>query len=232
MGVIEILFLLITIFSTVHAGNENICPTSYCDSLPIKFPFKVKTEQTQDGCNYINLTCNATLDPIGTALATLPYAGDFYVRFIAYYSKYIQLYDPGKCLIGRLMKLNLSSSPFTAIAHETYKFYTCPFDSDIINLFVYPIDCLSNATNVTVATAFVSSEDMLDYGCQLIGSWLLPVLLPGQFEFEGIYGDLYLTWNSISCLACEDQNDPPVHKGKTFQFMISGLLFTTLSSNH
>ncbi|KAL0309342.1 UNVERIFIED_CONTAM: putative RING-H2 finger protein ATL21B [Sesamum radiatum] len=214
MGVIEILFLLITIFSTVHAGNDNVCPTSYCDSLPIKFPFKVKPEQTQDDCTYINLTCNATLDPIGIALATLPHAGDFYVRIIEYYNKYIQLYDPGKCLIRRLMKLNLSSTPFIAFAYETYTFYTCPFDSDIINLYVYPIDCLSNATNVTVATAFVSSDDMLDNGCQIMGSWVLPVFMPGQFESKGIFGDLYLTWNSISCLACEDQNDSPVHKDK------------------
>ncbi|KAK4415835.1 putative RING-H2 finger protein ATL21A [Sesamum alatum] len=214
MRAVEILFLLITIFSAVHAGYDDICPTSYCDSLSIKFPFKEKDKQTQDGCAYINLTCNATLEAMGTALATLPYAGDFYVRYIAYHSKYIQLYDPGECLIGRLMELNLSSSPFAAITSETYTFYTCPFNLDIINLYIYPIDCLSNITNVTVATALVSPNYLLDNGCQLMGSWALPVLLPGQFELEGIYSDLYLTWKTLSCLACEDQYDQPAHKDK------------------
>ncbi|KAI3449268.1 hypothetical protein Pfo_005933 [Paulownia fortunei] len=222
-GVLEIVFLLFTTFSTVYAGNQNACPTSFCGSFSLSYPFKLQNIQLQDNCTYINLTCNATLGTNGTAIVSLPYGGDFYVRYIGYYDPFIQLYDPGNCLMGRLMKnLNLSSSPFKAVAYENYTFYTCPSNSGIIGYYVFPIDCLSNSTNSTVATTFVSSEYMFQYGCQVIGSWLLPVLGPGQFEFDGIKGDPYLTWNSTSCIACEDQPDHSVDAGNSWdKFAVS-----------
>lgn len=214
MGILEIMFLLSTTFPSVHASNQNVCPTSNCGSLYLRYPFKLQNTQAQDNCTYIDLNCNATLNTKGTAIVSLPFGGDFYVRYISYYAPHIRLYDPGSCLMRRLMKnLNLSSSPFKAVAYEKYTFYTCPANSGV-EYYCSPIDCLSNSTNSTVATAFVSSENMLDIGCQVIGSWLLPVLGKGQFEFDGTNGDLYLTWNSTSCIACEDHTGQPADTGK------------------
>ncbi|KAI3444417.1 hypothetical protein Pfo_001082 [Paulownia fortunei] len=219
MKILEILFFLFSIFSVVHAGKENVCPTSFCGSFSLDYPFKLQNLQPPNDCTYMNLTCNETLGTTGTPILNLPYAGDFYVRYIEYYDPYIELYDPGNCLMRRLMNLNLSSSPFKAIAYENYTFYMCPSNADPIGYYVFPIDCLSNSTNSTVATALVTSDLMLEYGCKVIGSWLLPVLAPHQFEFNGINDDLYLEWNSTSCKACEE-NDHPADTAMATFFVI------------
>lgn len=224
MKILEVLFFLFSVFSIVHAGKENVCPISYCGSLTLDYPFKLPSLEPQNGCTYMNLSCKDTLGTTGTPILNLPYAGDFYVRYIAYYDSSIELYDPGNCLMRRLMNLNLSSSPFKAIAYENYTFYTCPSSADLIGPYVLPIDCLSNSTNSTVATALISSDLMLEYGCRVIGSWLLPVSRPHQFEFEGMNGDLYLEWNSNTCKACAESDHQVGYKGN--QFLLSGLVFT------
>ncbi|KAG8363258.1 hypothetical protein BUALT_Bualt19G0003500 [Buddleja alternifolia] len=174
------------------------------------YPFKLQTSQPPTNCSYINLSCNATEDNHETTIVNLPYGGDFYVRYIEYYNTYIKLYDPGACLMGRLMNLNLSSSPFKAIFYENYTFYTCPVTADVIYNYVSRIDCLSNATNSSVvSTSMLPPDFMLESGCEVIGSWLLPVLVPGQFEFNGSDGDLYLTWNFTRCRVCQDEIDLP-----------------------
>ncbi|EYU32241.1 hypothetical protein MIMGU_mgv1a023626mg, partial [Erythranthe guttata] len=184
----------------------------------LDYPFALQDENLENGCTYTTLSCNETLG-IGTPILNLPFSRSFYVRYIEYHQKYIRLFDPGNCLMSRLIKnsLNLSSSNFEAVSYENYTFYTCPSDSDIIRKYVFAIDCLSNKTNSTVASASVPSDLMLETGCTVVGSWLLPVFITGQFEFHGINSDLYLTWNSASCRACEEddhQTDNGGHKEK------------------
>ncbi|KAK6158872.1 hypothetical protein DH2020_006186 [Rehmannia glutinosa] len=210
--ILEILILFFSFFFIAQAGKENVCPTSYCGSFSIDYPFKLQNSKPQNDCYYMNLTCNNTLGNLGQPIVNLPYSGNFNVRYIGYYDPYIVLYDPENCLMRRLMNLNLSSSPFKAIAYENYTFYMCPSDASPIGYYVFPIDCLSNNTNSTVATALAEPDTMLQYGCKVIGSWLLPVLEPHQFEFNGINDDLYLGWNSTSCKACQE-NDPPADTG-------------------
>ncbi|KAL8541044.1 hypothetical protein ACS0TY_002361 [Phlomoides rotata] len=225
MGVVEILFLLYTTFSNIHASNDNLCPGSNCGNLYINYPFKDQSTQTQDSCTYIDLKCEASLfNGEGAAILSLPHAGEFYISDIFYdIGWYIKLADPGSCLMKRLMNnLNLSSSPFKAITYENYTFYTCP--TAAIDLYFWPIDCLSNATNSTVATSTATPADMLPYGCQLIGSWLLPVLDKGQLEWSS--DDLYLTWDSTSCIGCEDQKgDKGESKGLAWAKIVSSPFF-------
>ncbi|KAL9176369.1 hypothetical protein ABFS82_02G174500 [Erythranthe guttata] len=216
--IIETLVLLVSIFSKAHSSIKNACPSSFCGSFSLDYPFALQDENLENGCTYTTLSCNETLG-IGTPILNLPFSRSFYVRYIEYHQKYIRLFDPGNCLMSRLIKnsLNLSSSNFEAVSYENYTFYTCPSDSDIIRKYVFAIDCLSNKTNSTVASASVPSDLMLETGCTVVGSWLLPVFITGQFEFHGINSDLYLTWNSASCRACEEddhQTDNGGHKEK------------------
>lgn len=145
----------------------------------------------------------------------LPYGGDFYVREIVYDEidgPYIRLYDPGDCLMGRLMQgLDLSSSAYKAIMYENYTYYSCPSNLDVRNLAL-PISCLSNSTYsvLAIASSFISQDMILGYSCDIIGTWLLPVSRRFQFAFDGVIGDLYLTWNSTACGACEETQDQQI----------------------
>ncbi|KAG8391939.1 hypothetical protein BUALT_Bualt01G0239100 [Buddleja alternifolia] len=53
-----------------------------------------------------------------------------------------------------------------------------------------------------MASTLVMLDVRLGYGCNVIGSWMIPVLSPDMFDIGGI-GNFYLTWNSTSCKACE-----------------------------
>ncbi|XP_012835598.1 PREDICTED: putative RING-H2 finger protein ATL21A [Erythranthe guttata] len=211
MDILKIIFILLTTFSTIHCNNNNnqdfVCPNSFCGDLSVDYPFKLLTTQPQNNCTYIHLTCNNNTDNGPTFVASLPFAGDFYVSALNYIDSYIELHDPENCLMGRLMKnFNLALSPFKAFFHENYTFYECPSESNVLYDFVLPIECLSNPAFATVATARLTSHFMLGHSCQVIGSWLLPVKALGQFESVGINSDLYLTWNSTTCIDCkEDQ---------------------------
>lgn len=202
---LEILFFLFSLLIPISSSDkQDVCPTSLCGTFSLDYPFKLEHSHPNNNCNYTTLSCNEA--SVATPRLNLPFAGDFNVRYIDYYQPYIELYDPGQCLMSRLMNnLNLSSSPFEAIRYQNYTFYTCP--RDLNSNVNFPIRCLSNVTNSTVATALVPPDSMLGYGCEVIGSWLLPVLEAEQFEFDGVEGDLYLTWNSTTCKACDDQTN-------------------------
>lgn len=196
MGILQIL-LFVSVFPTVYA-----CSSSSCGSFSLDYPFKLETSNPPNSCTYINLSCN---DTTGSPILSLPYGGDFNVRYIGYYETYIELYDPGDCLMGRLMKLNLSWSPFKAIHYQIYTFYTCPFSVSLKSLNILPIHCLGNDTSHTIASATTLSDITLrKAGCDIIGSWKLPVLHQNQFEYEGIYSDLYLKWDFTTCSDCEE----------------------------
>ncbi|XP_057809167.1 uncharacterized protein LOC131023639 [Salvia miltiorrhiza] len=193
---ISFLFLTTSSSSIIHA-----CPNSNCGDLFITYPFKLQSSQTaEDGCSYVDLRCNGAPD-FATAMNLPNGGGDLYVRNISYEYPYIQLYDPGNCLIGRLIGLNISlslaSSPLEAFAGAKYALYTCPAAAvDVARDGLYRIDCLSNTTNVTVAVDFPPLLGLEGVGCQEIGNYVLP------FTSDGFYDDLYLTWDSTSCPAC------------------------------
>ncbi|KAL8499687.1 hypothetical protein ACS0TY_019602 [Phlomoides rotata] len=186
------------VICTVYA-----CTTSYCGNFPLDYPFKLEYPNPPNSCTYINLSCSSLGQFGESPVLSLPYGGDFYVRDIEYRETYIQLYDPSDCLMEQLMKLNLSSSPFKAIHYQNYTFYTCPFSASLTSLYVLPIRCLGSNTSNTIATATLPSDTIFDLGCDIIGSWELPVLELYQFDNEGIYSDLYLKYDLNICSDCE-----------------------------
>lgn len=190
-------FIFIFIFlddTVIHALDIN-CPHSRCGSNPysIQYPFILKGQQPQVCSHYINLTC---ISQTNTVL-NIPFSGDFYVNTVDYPARTVTLLDPKNCLAKRLMKLDLSSSPFAAAYdYRNFTFYNCPGDSPMNNFRV--IKCLSVDPNVTVVSFQLSSaETRKFYGCSKISTEEFPLLENDTFR------ELKLRWNVPSCADCE-----------------------------
>ncbi|KAK4415834.1 RING-H2 finger protein ATL20 [Sesamum alatum] len=144
-----------------------------------------------------------------TTIVNIQNSGDFYVQNIDYVERYIRLSDPGNCLTRRLMNFSLASSPFKAENVNDYTFYICPSDPQVLSHHVHPIGCLSNITNITIATRLLSREFLEGtYGCRVIGTWPIPVT-PEQLDFDGYYDEvfLFLTWDAVPCKDCQETGD-------------------------
>ncbi|XP_073152458.1 RING-H2 finger protein ATL20-like [Henckelia pumila] len=178
------------------------CPISVCgnSSIAIGYPFTLQNLTPTNDCTHIKLTCNIPLD---TILLNLPYYGEFVVQSIDYFAGYIKLQDPGNCLMRRLLNLNVSSLYFKDTPHFNYTFYVCPFG---MGPLFNPISCLSNSTNSTIATRELPQEIMEGFGCKTIGSFIIPLFLPGQLKIEDIFSDisLILSWNATVCKDCQE----------------------------
>ncbi|XP_073271170.1 putative RING-H2 finger protein ATL21B [Primulina huaijiensis] len=199
------LVLLVFFYFSLVVDVGNSCPISLCgnSSIAIRYPFILQNLTPTNDCTYIKLTCNI---PLNTIFLNLPYYGDFVVQNIDYVLGYIKLRDPGNCWMRRLSNLNISSSYFKVGSHLNYTVYVCP--SDTGSLF-NPISCLINSTNSTIATREFPQEIMENFGCKAIGSWIIPLLLPGQLKIEEIYADLslILSWNATVCKDCQENQD-------------------------
>ncbi|XP_020553385.1 RING-H2 finger protein ATL20-like isoform X2 [Sesamum indicum] len=202
----KLLLLTFLSISVIHGGAH--CPSSYCgkSTLSIHYPFRLDNQISTTDCAYVNLTCNMTQS---TTIVNLENSGDFYVQNIDYIERYIQLSDPGNCLTRRLMNFSLASSPFKAENVNNYAFYICPLDPQVLSHHVYPIGCLSNTTNITIATRQLPREFLEGtYGCRHIGTWQIPVT-PDQLDYDGYYDEvfLFLTWDVVACKECEGSGD-------------------------
>lgn len=206
MGIFKALFLLLFLPSTIRVTVTEPCPISMCGSkdIPIRFPF-----QRQDqNCGYpgFNLSCNG--DQTKTVLK-LPYSGEFFVRSIDYMMQQIQLYDPDNCLPRRLLRFNLSGSPFVAVYSQMYTFLSCPSQLAKPSGFT-AFDCLGNSTNSVLATSSSSTSlaNSMPPSCKIIATLAVPVTWPylyyGGFS-ANLNGDLRLRWDVPDCGACEAQ---------------------------
>lgn len=216
-----VLFIFFNFSHVVQMGIS--CPVSVCgnSSIAIKYPFILQNLTPTNDCTYIKLTCNISLN---TILINLPYFGDFVVQNIDYFAGYIELQDPGNCLMRRLLNLNVSYAYSIARPHFNYTFYVCP--SGMGSLF-NPISCLSNSTNSTIATRELPQEIMEHLGCKAIGWWIVPLFLPGQLKIEDIYSDisLILSWNATVCTDCQENQE---NGKKSSQILVFCCTFMTL----
>ncbi|XP_045790358.1 putative RING-H2 finger protein ATL21A [Trifolium pratense] len=204
MGILKVLLYLI--FPVIHALND--CPVSLCGnfSLPIRFPFILKGEQSPY-CGYpgFNLICS---NQRKSSVLELPYSGKFYVRNINYLTQQIQLYDPDNCLPKRLLSLNFSNSPFIATFSRDYTFLSCSSQNISQNLgsqFI-PIDCLSNSTYFVSAILSVNLVNSLPGSCSVIKRLLVPIARQERFGEklrDDLNADLQLTWDKPDCNFCE-----------------------------
>jgi hypothetical protein len=203
MSIFKALFLLLFLPSTIRVTVTEPCPISMCGSkgIPIRFPF-----QRQDqNCGYpgFNLSCNG--DQI--TVLKLPYAGEFFVRGIDYMMQQIQLYDPDNCLPRRLLRFNLSGSPFAAAYSQMYTFLSCPSQLAKPSGF-RTVDCLGSSTISVIATSSTSLANSMPPSCKIIATLAVPVTWPDRY-YEGfstsLNGDLRLRWDVPDCGACEAQ---------------------------
>ncbi|XAR53962.1 hypothetical protein NMG60_11028916 [Bertholletia excelsa] len=199
--VISLLFSSFLPSALCSAGND--CPSSGCSAtaFPVRFPFRLVGGDQPPHCAYPGFDLRCAND--GSTILSLPGSGDFSVQYINYRAQMIQLYDHAGCLPRRLMTLNLSGSPFTAVHYVNYTFVSCP--ADLYRSRFTIIDCLSNSTNSTFAITSASLASMTT--CKIIAAVLVPVPVPSR-QLDGglssaLDGDLLLTWNMPDCKPCE-----------------------------
>lgn len=119
----------------------------------------------------------------------------------------ITLSDPDNCLMRWLVDLNLSSSPFSAIAYQAYTFYDCPITTKLYQAGFMWMVCLRNDTkkNATVASSTYLPQVMEDdFGCSKMFTVDLPVERGQQFDYSGYDSKLKLKWDAPDCIACEE----------------------------
>ncbi|GJZ20128.1 putative RING-H2 finger protein ATL21A [Tanacetum coccineum] len=194
--------LIIPLFSSTASAD---CPFSYCGlkSFNIRFPFQLADEQ-QDNCGFpgFNLSC---VSPT-TLLIHLPSSGNFAVRSIDYLSQAIQIYDPSNCLPASLVNFDLSSSPFSVSYFQKYTLLSCPSYNLRFSGFK-PIDCLSDSSFSTLATAsesVVKSLTSIRTGCVIIRHLKVPMVDQlDQSELTSQLENITLAWRTPDCKSCE-----------------------------
>ncbi|MCD7462270.1 hypothetical protein HAX54_048159 [Datura stramonium] len=94
------------------------CRESRCESYgpSIHFPFRLRHQPEYCGYPGFELSC----DSKNKTILTLPNSLILFVEEIDYMSQRIRLHDPERCLILKLLHLNLSSSPFVFTVDEPY----------------------------------------------------------------------------------------------------------------
>jgi hypothetical protein len=203
MSVLKILLLLLFLPSIIRVTEP--CQISMCGykSIPIRFPF----QQEDQNCGYpgFNLSCNGQ----SITVLKLPSSGEFFVRSIDYMMQQIQLYDPDNCLPRRLLRFNLSGSPFFSAYSQIYTFLSCPSQFPKPAGFT-AVDCLGSPTNSVLATSSTGLANSMPPSCKIIATLAVPAAWPDHFGegfsgTGGLNGDLRLRWNVPDCGACEAQ---------------------------
>ncbi|XP_075646725.1 putative RING-H2 finger protein ATL21A [Castanea sativa] len=201
----------IIIIIKIKAAGAGPCPASKCgrNGPSIRFPFQLQSQSGRDNdsneCGYpgFDLSCNSKSQTV----VKLPHSGEFFVRSIDYPNQRIELYDPDRCLSRRLLRFNLSGSPFVAAFNQEYVFLRCPSQFRKFGLSV--IECLSNSTHSILATSSLILANSTIPSCKVITISPVPVTWPSQY-YEGFIDhdlnqDLLLTWYVPGCGDCETQ---------------------------
>ena len=207
-----ILFSFILSSHNVQA-QTNPCPPQLCgtNNIPIHFPFTLQGQQQPQNCGGypgFSLTCSSEIEGRGAPVLTLPYSGNFSVRYISYLIQEIHLYDPDGCLPRKLMALNLTSSPFEAIYMDEFVFLSCPRSAVAGKGFV-TVDCLGNSTSAVVATTSGTLAGAILSMCTTMFTLPIPVSWnsgsrgSGDWLSSNLGGDLRLTWSFPDCKGCE-----------------------------
>lgn len=192
MGLLQLMFFVFLLDSTVSSKISVQAPTCGNNTFFIQYPFKLLQEgQIPHHISPYDLKCNRQ----GVVALNLPFSGEFFVRNIDYFQQKIQLYDPSSCLPKRLKNLSLSSSPFVAVSYQKYTFFSCPLDGLSSRNFT-EIRCLRNSTASVVAISETSTMDEIKNltSCKVSYSLQVPVSQVSDYLYNGIDGDLQLSW--------------------------------------
>ncbi|CAL9030382.1 unnamed protein product [Prunus brigantina] len=211
---ILIIFLSCFFFIPDHIGTtsaaacaESACSSSYISSIPIKFPFQLKTlEPSRCGYEGFDVSCNKSNH--SQTLLTLPSSGDFIVQGIYYLRQRLVIADPANCLPRWFLEhdFSLIGSPFSFIhGLENYTFLNCSYQ---VETSYESISCLSNELYKVIGVSSKSINFSAPSLCSVISTALVP--LSGSFESDG--WDLLnyyfeLAWDVPDCRFCEQSGN-------------------------
>lgn len=191
-------------------SSPEICTVSACypNEPTIRFPFRLQSVQPKE-CGYpgFDLTCDSTILITSLQLQNVNASPPqrFSVQAIDYASQEIWLNDPGDCLPQRLLNLNLSGSPFTAVSHQDFTLFNCSIHHRLHNF--NPIACLGGSGYNIVATSSERASRILASSCSVVSTIPVPVQLPYHEEVwsSDLSEDIRLTWDSPHCGKCESR---------------------------
>ena len=110
--------------------GHNSCLELQCGyGPPIRFPFRLKDRQPDRHCGYpgFDLYCSHNNDTV----LELPNSVKAFVKNIDYKSQLIEVTDSDNCFPRKILRLNLSSSPFQFKNYlYNYSLFSCMPDTD------------------------------------------------------------------------------------------------------
>ena len=198
---LRIIIPTLLLFVLFIGEGHNSCPGLQCgNGPPIRFPFRLKDRQPDQHSGYpgFDLYCSHNNDTV----LELPTSVKAFVKNIDYKSQLIEVTDSDNCFPRKILRLNLSSSPFQ-FTNDLYNFslFSCKPDTESPD----QVPCLNSAS--TSVLAFASDEDIGD----------LPILSCTKMytvsSVPNIWHSFFeLTWSEpAKCRRCE-------RKGKKCRF--------------
>ncbi|KAI3862151.1 hypothetical protein MKW92_020631 [Papaver armeniacum] len=160
MGIIKYSFFFFVFLPyLIEGAGAEKCPIyQWCtkDEPTVRFPFTLKGRGSEVcGSPGYELAC----DEINKTVLELPFSGKFLVRNVYSFLQKIEIYDPDNCLPKRILKLNLSGTPYqlgeVGVSYQIYSFLNCSSTIDSllkITTKVTHIRCLSSSTHTIIAT--------------------------------------------------------------------------------
>ncbi|KAI3903930.1 hypothetical protein MKW92_047373 [Papaver armeniacum] len=156
MGIIKLsVFFFVFLRSVPYLieGAEK-CPNQWCttDEPIIRYPFTLKNlggEVCGSPCYELNC------DEMNKTVLEFPFSGKFFVRNLYNSLHKIEIHDPDNCLPERILKLNLSGTPYhLGVSYQKYSFLNCSSSIDSllkITTNLTHIRCLSSSTHTVIA---------------------------------------------------------------------------------
>ncbi|KAK2648958.1 hypothetical protein Ddye_016447 [Dipteronia dyeriana] len=200
MAANAILFFLLfaTRMSVDTQASQPNCPPAKCGhgAPEIRFPFWLKGQQPHH-CGHpgFELSCKEN-----TTMIHFPSFGDLVVKSISYHIKKLDLLDPGNCVHGVFLNLNLSLTLFRYYyIVKNYKYINC--SARLPTSSFSEIPCLSTGSRDHHIYT-VKSSLAVPFSCREVKTIAIPFAY-SPYLSDNSFG-LGLTWNTLS--RCDHQD--------------------------
>ncbi|KAJ0100240.1 hypothetical protein Patl1_20347 [Pistacia atlantica] len=209
MDIFKLFIIFFFLLSSTTAATISTCRSTVCRRYEpvIRFPFRIVNRMLQPkSCGYPGF--NVTCDTVNQTILELPNSGKFKLQAIDYSKQEIWINDPKNCLPRRILSLNLSGSPFSAVYNQKYTFFNCSLSYLLYRL--NPIACMSGSNYTVFASSsqrvvnFLSSSS----SCKVLAAVEVPVEWPfyEQIASSDLSDNLRLSWGEPKCGKCERRN--------------------------
>ncbi|RZC84808.1 hypothetical protein C5167_047590 [Papaver somniferum] len=227
MDVIKISFFFVVflIFIPYPIRGAETCPIyQWCtkDEPTVRFPFTLKGRGSEVcGSPGYELTCNE----MNKTVLELPFSGKFFVRNVYSFTQKIEIYDPDNCLPKRILKLNLSGTPYElGASYRKYSFLNCSSSIDsLLNITkLVHISCLSSSTHTVIATnVSIANIAPFNTSCLLIADVSVPISPTEDDGSLDLNESFFLSW---PWLQLPPYLTRPPKRGKRRTILLSTLL--------